>query len=347
MTADLADNSMGRTYCLWLLAREIGWHSTVLSTKGQELWEPLRGSDFSGDCHTVDQEHLEAAVAKVSPALIISVKPLVDSLGRAVKIARSLKLPLLLDIDDPDIEVVLAWDRPVRRLAKTVLKHQKVRNAARMRKIAQNLPTIVSNPVIERTYGGTIVPHIRLDTGHGRDHLPGPLSIAFVGTNRPHKGLELLRQAVATRRDLGYTLTITDVAPSDAMPWESWVGQTSINAGLELVANADVIVVPSLPTPYSRGQLPAKLVDAMLLGRAVAVSDLEPMRWAVGRGGIVFEPGSATAIARALSQLADPDFRQMLGANARSRALQMFIPSANADKFRRACEMAIRAGAAQ
>ena len=165
--------------------------------------------------------------------------------------------------------------------------------------------------------------------------------VAFVGSNNAHKGLPQLRAAVAAVQDIGYTLVITDDRPEDAKPWERWTGRTTMEVGTTLVSSADVVVIPSLDKPFARGQLPAKLVDAMILGRAVVVTDIEPMPWALGDTGIVIRPGSVRDISVALRYLSDPSTRQTLGSSARARALKMFIAAASVSKFEHAARSAI------
>jgi glycosyltransferase involved in cell wall biosynthesis len=94
------------------------------------------------------------------------------------------------------------------------------------------------------------------------------------------------------------------------------------------VMDADVVIVPSRPYGYSRGQLPMKLIDAMLAGRAVAVSGVGPLPWAVGDAGLVFRPDSAEDIRRTLVDLGDVGMRRDLGQRARRLALSRYTPEA-------------------
>jgi len=341
-TPDITSNSLGRTYCLWLLMRANGWETQVFAPRGGEIWGPLRGGDFAANCRTVDEDDPELLAAVEAADLVLAVKPVETSFGRARRLARAVQRPLLLDVDDPDLEAALSWRRPLRRFAKGILKFSAVRKNTELKRLALQADTIVSNPVLQAIYGGPVVPHVRDDRGFGAPHTSSKPSIAFVGTNRKHKGVDILREAVANRQDLGITLKLTDEAPEDARPWEQWVGMTSFDEGLALVENADVVVIPSKDDGYAHGQLPAKLMDAMLAGRAVIVSDIEPMTWAVGSGGLTVEPSSVSALASALGEVASPDTRTSLGRQARERALALFTVEAHQDAFRAICEDAVR-----
>jgi glycosyltransferase involved in cell wall biosynthesis len=207
-----------------------------------------------------------------------------------------------------------------------------------MRRAIREHPKIVSNPVLQREYGGALVPHARLDTGQGHETPRTEIRVVFIGTNRKHKGVEVLRDAVSRVATSGFTLTITDSAPDNARDWETWTGPTSFEGGTQILHDADIAVVPSLAGhAYSAAQLPAKLVDAMMAGRAIVASNLEPIRWALGGTGITVTPGSASELALALEKLADPGLRSQLGTAARQRALSTFTLEAIAPVFRAAC----------
>lgn len=253
-------------------------------------------------------------------------------------------IPLLLDNDDPDLEATLSWRQPIRRLAKEVLHPQTVARARLFRRWTSKYTRTVSNPELVRSARDYLLPHVREDLGDGAPHLSGDPKIAFVGSPAKHKGLEILRYAVAqARKNCSMTLTITAPPPIDSQPWENWVGITSFRDGIGLVRNSDIVALPSRNVSYAHGQLPVKLVDAMFLGRAIVVSDIEPMPWAIARGsaGLVVPPDSKCALVEALLRLRDPALRTKLGYMARERAQTIFGVEDNAITFEKACRHAI------
>lgn len=337
VTPDLSSNSLGRTFSLWLLAEASGWSSVVLSPTTGPIWAPLQNSAFAETCRTYNHDDPSANASLASADLIIAVKPFESSFGLAERFAVEHRKPLLLDVDDPDLEGALSWRRPIRRLAKGILKPELVRSRKEMKRRARQTPTIVSNPYLQAIYGGEIIPHVRLDPGPGAPHLTTAPVVAFVGTNRRHKGIDVLRGAVAQCQDLDYRLVITDTAPRDAKPWEQWIGSTSLEGGRQIVADSDVVVIPSLSSSDAVGQLPAKLMDALLAARAVVVSDIDPLPWAVGDSGKVVAAGSERRLASVLRELADPHVRSTLGTSARTAALERFTVDSNVQVFQRAC----------
>jgi glycosyltransferase involved in cell wall biosynthesis len=348
ITKNFSDNSTGRTYAIWSLAKKLGWRVAVIAPKGREMWRPLQGSPFESDCQLADPStpvgaSLLSEVAEHSD-LIIAMKPFPETLGRAYEVGRATHTPVLLDIDDPDIQVRLPLRNPVKFVARMLLYPREMMVGLRMRQLARRVPVLVSNPSLQRYHGGTVIAHVRADSGAGRAHVSTQPSVVFVGTNRRHKGLAVVRKAVARLSPFGFSLVVTDEQPLDAKPWERWVGSTNIPEGLELVRNGDIVVIPSLAGhTTSTLQLPAKLIDAMIAGRALIVSDFAPLRWGAGPGAIVVRPGSVRDLTRALQRLADPDRRSSLGEAARARALDSFTLDAALPAFEKACDEAISA----
>ncbi|RCK59696.1 glycosyltransferase family 1 protein [Microbacterium sorbitolivorans] len=240
---------------------------------------------------------------------------------------------------------MLSQGKPLRALVKMV-RGGSYWPTRRLVPLVKKYPVMVSNPALQKRYGGVLVPHARVDSGAGSPHTTGEPTIAFVGTNRPHKGVEVLRESARTAGPTPMSLTITDIAPEDATPNENWVGQTSLSRGVDIVKQSDIVVIPSVRTSaYSAAQLPVKIIDAMLAGRAIVVSDFEPLAWAIGDFGIVVPPGDVARLSLALEELRDPARRADLGGRARERALATFTVPSVASQFAEACRGAVAADA--
>jgi glycosyltransferase involved in cell wall biosynthesis len=102
----------------------------------------------------------------------------------------------------------------------------------------------------------------------------------------------------------------------------------------ELLASADVLVAPSVPTRSGKREgIPVVLMEAMSSGLPVVASRLSGIPEIVrdGENGRLFPPGDATALADALGELAtDGGLRDRLGQAARATALREFDVDANA-----------------
>ena len=342
VTPDLADNSLGRTYCLWLLARANGWDVDIIAPSGDEIWGPLANTDFAGSCSIVSLKEVPAFARTLARAsrLIIGVKAVPASTLIFERLLESTGLPGFIDIDDPDLEARLPRSR-LRGIGRQVLKPKYTRALRKTRLLAETYVGTVSNPLLADRYGGRVLPHVREGIALGRAHESRHPVIAFVGTNRRHKGVDVLRRSVSDLQSDGFTLVVTDVPPDDGHPWETWLGATTLADGIRVVQDCDIVVIPSLASPWSSAQLPVKLLDAMLAGRAVIVSNVGPLPWAIGDAGLTVEPGSVSSLTDALRTFRDPTLRTAYGDRARAVALKRYSVEAQKAAFRSLCQAAL------
>lgn len=349
LTMQFSNNQLARAHSLWLVARHLGHTVEVVTVEPGEIWRPLSANpDFAASCTVLSGPDALRERIRTRADLVLSIKPLPVSLGLGHRLTRELGVPLLCDIDDPDIEALTIWAgrtrlRTARRL---LMATPKMPQHVRMTRLARATPSIVSNPVLQQRYGGEVVPHGRPDQGAGAAHTREQPVIGLVGTVWGHKGLDLLRGAAAQLAPQGWRLRVTADAPADAAPWEDWLGSQIFGAAAaEVMRTSDVVALPSENHGFGPGQLPMKLMDAMLAGRAVAVSRVGPMPWAVGDAGRVFAPGSVPALVDALRPLRDPGLRADLGRRARELALQRYTVPAVAPALQRALHRAVAAAA--
>lgn len=344
LTDSLATNHLARAHCLYLTARGAGHRiAGVVTTGPGDVWMPLANTDFARLCRRVDADELAGLMGNCD--VVVAFKAFDETLGVAHRAERAGgSAPVVVDIDDPDLEVRINWKRtPPRALAHIALRPISVGHALSLRRIARRHVCISSNPVLQGIYGGEVVPHPTPDSGPGSPHVSEHPLVSFIGTDRPHKGLPVLRSAVAELAKHGFRLLITAEAPPDAQPWEQWVGNVDAQTAAQLLLETDIVALPSRPWGIARGQLPMKLTRAMLAGRAVAVSRVGAHPWAVGDGGLVFEPDSVASLIEALAELQSPARRTELGDRARQIALDRFTPEAVAPAFERALLAATRA----
>lgn len=351
LTPNFENNSLGRTYCLWELAKEAGRPVRVRGVRGERIWEPLADSEFAADCVLPgpgDERQRELALLPdvAWAEVVVAVKPLPSSFGVGRRLAEQVGRPLVVDIDDPDLEVRTEWLPRWERTARWLLKPAH-RELGRLRRNLRGVPTTVSNPTLAVRYPGLIVPHVRRLPAEVRPTTSSTPVVRFVGSVREHKGLEQLRAAVGALADKGLRLEVTAPAPSDHAPHEKWLGTTTVEQGAALVADADVIAIPSLAHSWSRAQLPAKVVDAMVAGRFVVASDTPPLRWALGDTGVLVPPGDVDALTSALRDALSPQERTRHGLAARERAEQLFSVGALTPRWDRFLSRAAGIGTAR
>jgi glycosyltransferase involved in cell wall biosynthesis len=335
-----SSNSLGRAFSLWTMFRAGGWSAQVVVPDNAEIWEPLAAIEEFRSC-------LRIGAPTGQPRAILSVKVSERSLAPAAERASLLGVPLLADIDDPDWEEKYGYSRFERsiRTAKRIrhglgagLRPTKLKSL-----LARADLVITSNPELQCIYGGIVVPHVRDHRSfpQPRPHRPNVAELAFVGTPKPYKGIEAIRRLNSR---LGTILTVTDSPPvGGALERERWIGATSLDRGLEVLAAADVVVLPQDPRAkrFAGMQLPVKVMDAMLLERPIVAYDTPVLRWALGDAGILVPVGDEQALFESMLELRSPAARRALGSAARCRALAMFTVEAQTPTLMAAVEVAV------
>jgi glycosyltransferase involved in cell wall biosynthesis len=92
-----------------------------------------------------------------------------------------------------------------------------------------------------------------------------------------------------------------------------------------LLSAADVVAVPQRDTPDTVGQVPAKIFDAMALGRPVVSTRVSMIPEILDGCGLIVEPGDVSGLAAAISRLLDgPAEAEALGARARERCVERY-----------------------
>lgn len=319
----LGGNHVGRAYCLWLLSRELGWTTKVIGEGA--LWTVADDPEFQRDCVRGDDFLHWATWCDV----LIPYAVFPETYG----VARTSSRPVVVDVDEPHWEQRYGFTRTVnvkvavyRALTgKRPLYPFAIRRDLRRRAI----PVMVSNPSLLSLYpGSTVIPHVRPDDMY-RPMPPGSPRVAFVGTPRAHKGIDLLRAAA---RAAGVELVITADPPEEPSPNESWVGRVPATRGRAILESSHAAAVLSDFSAFSSQQLPVKAIDAMMTGRVVVASPTEPLRWALGDAGLFsdLDVGSVTAALERLHDVAD---RERLARLSFERGSEAFTPRVVAPLF--------------
>ncbi|WP_376695223.1 glycosyltransferase [Wenzhouxiangella sp. EGI_FJ10305] len=153
----------------------------------------------------------------------------------------------------------------------------------------------VSNPVLQDWFGGTVIRHARcerefdpgrFDRRAVRDKYGLPADrriVLFLGTPRPHKGLVETAEALARLGRDDVSMLVVGGFDADARSVQRQMQAVSgveirfledqpLSAAPELVAAADVCLALQHPdSDVTRAQVPAKLSDALGMGRPALV----------------------------------------------------------------------------
>jgi len=346
LTFDVSDNATGRAD---LLARLLAprYRVTVVGPQfGPRPWGPVTGGTI--EYRAVPAHRYPAFVGDVRALLdridgdvLYASKPRPSSYGLALLARRRRRRPLLLDVDDWELGFYYrsgAWGRLGRALnlanpnglAWTWLCERLIPAADAL---------TVASRFLERRFGGTLLPHVRdTDTWNPERYDPAAVRSAlgfgraplvmFLGTPRAYKGVDDLVEAVA-RLGGHVALALVGVTPhSDAARrWGAWpfvrlVGEVRFDDVPRYLIAADVVVVPQRATTDTVGQVPAKLFDAMALGRPIVATTVSMIPEILDGCGVVVPPGDVGGLAEAIRRLVgEPETAAELGRRARARCV--------------------------
>lgn len=366
LSHNLEGNGLGRAYLLADLLRD---HYDVRITgpsPGGGVWPSCPRGTIPIDVwcdHMPSMKELTRKADEISADVILATKALRNSFGLALLARRKRRFPLVLDVDEWDVPgkgrtVFTKWLRTVLRPWKWWRLWELV-----LDQLATRADSItVSTSFLQRRYGGAILRHVRdvhrldpakVDGGGVRRRLglEGLKVVLFLGTPRRHKGVEDVGKAVDSlaredvrflivgcRPDDPYVKTLQKRVPSAVLH-----PPTKMTEAGPFLAAADVVVVPQRDTPFARSQLPAKLIDAMAMGRPIvgtAVSDIPEL---LEGCGLVVRPGDVKALAAGLVRVFEnPEEAAAMGRRAREKAVRELSYEAGRPVLLRAVESAVK-----
>ena len=189
-----------------------------------------------------------------------------------------------------------------------------------------------------------VIPQLGALAPHEPQHVPHEgLAIGYVGRLVPHKGLDILLQALAQQRGAKWRLTIVGDGP-EREPLEAlaselrlaarvrWTGGLPAEQVANLWPDLDVLVQPSLALPHWREANGQILMEAMANEVAVLGTDSGVIPELIGDAGLVVPAGDPAALGAAFEKLSDNATRRALAQAARARALRLYSDEAIADR---------------
>ncbi|HTV20113.1 MAG TPA: glycosyltransferase, partial [Polyangiaceae bacterium] len=290
----LAGNALGRAWVFHELLRDDFEVELVVSARPTDgIWKPLaqRGltprrwfiRTFPGFCWRAPRIAREL----VTGDLIIAIKPRLHSFGLALAARRGRPRPLLLDVDDWELGFFSPWSDVAIAPLSWLSAASNLHTRWYFRHTALADAITVSTSYLAAKIGGVCIPHARPESlPPERAPAPHPL-VMFAGTPRPHKGLPDLVRAFRSVRLPDARLCIIGAEHDRELAAAAEADQriqiepsVPLEALPERLARAWVVVIPQRDELVSRAQLPAKLIDAMALGRAIVSTDVGDMgRW--------------------------------------------------------------------
>ncbi|WP_165351535.1 glycosyltransferase family 4 protein [Halogeometricum borinquense] len=328
-------------------------------TLGDGIWGPVKDEfDYKSigtDMRIFDSKKLvERSFQKVTGDVIYASKPRMSSYGTALFNRFQRDIPVILDIDDWETGFRHEWFGTIHRYPLGLINLLDLNSfyyTKFLEKYSAAADAItVSNSFLQDKFGGTVIPHVRdtdkfdpkkYDKFETRSDLGLPLDkkiIMFSGTPLPHKGVHDLVKAV---RDLPSDDVVTVIVGADQSEYtaklsnlggESVIirGQQPFSEIPKWISTADVIAIPQRESA-SNGQIPAKVFDAMAMGKPIVASNMSDLDRILDECGIVIEPGSLHQLSDAIESLTDnPEYAAKLGENARTKCIEEYSYQATA-----------------
>lgn len=353
LCANLSSNALGRAYLLARVLRRRYEVEILGPIFGEGIWPPCDTGEFSykpvrGGYFPRFFLSMRELLRQIEGDAVYAVKPRPASFGVGLLAKRLRGMPLVLDIDDWDIEGEYTLSRWRRLLGLAGRLHNPYANQYLLlmeRLIPQADAITTVSSLLQQRFGGVYVPHGR-DTEHldptrysGQTMrkawgLDEHKIIMFLGTPRPHKGLEELIAALQLLDDLPLVLVIIGVDRGDpytdqlAALGEGRVRLLDMQPFTEIprfLAAADLVALPQRDIPFARAQVPAKVFDAMAMARPIVATRVGDLPQILEGCGLIVPPGDVGALAGAIRWLVlDAPLAEELGRRARQRCIERY-----------------------
>lgn len=346
---NLSGNSLGRAYLLAELLEQ-NYDVEIIGPKfNGDIWSPLNEKKEYKSIEASPFLHRFPFVANqllklIDGDVVIASKPRTSSYGIGLLKKITSQKPLLLDIDD--WESGFYFDQSVDPYIYNI-PHLVSCNSfyyTRLLELGSKYADeiTVSNTFLQSKFSGELIPHVRdtdklspsnFDKQRSRQRLGIPMDediVMFAGSPEPYKGVEDLIAAFPLSDDPDCQLYIVGAGDSDYSDYIRNVagenvqiyGKKPFDQIPYWVASADVVTIPQRARNSTRGQLPAKLFDAMALGKPIIATAVADMPRVLEEVGIIINPESPKEMDVGLTNLInDRTQRKKLGEAARRKCV--------------------------
>jgi glycosyltransferase involved in cell wall biosynthesis len=296
----------------------------------------------------------------VSGEIVIAVKAYANTVPLALELKRSRGCRVVAYLDEwdaanffskPAVERACEWFKSL---------HHPMDDAhfPRVEKMLPHCDLVISTTTfLQKKFGGEIVP-FGVDTDFFKPQNPrdveglraqyglqGKKLIVFGGVVRPHKGVELILDALVLlgREDLKLVI----VGPKNehvetllAMPAYASrlvaLGPQLKNKMPLYLDLADLFVLPLTDSPLARSQMPCKIFEAMAMGKPVIATDVSDLAMVVKDCGFVVPSGNVRALAETIARvIRDDALAVQMGRAAREKCIREFSARITREKLAR------------
>jgi glycosyltransferase involved in cell wall biosynthesis len=354
LVSDFSKNCLGRAYILAKMLEPKYEVEIVGPLFGEKIWQPCDTKEFVYKpipCIPVFPDFLKR-IRRIEDLIlgdiIYASKPWFTSFGIGILTKLKRRRPLLLDIDDWE----LGWYLPYRFRKMASLSVRTFLNTngflstfllEKMICLADGVTT--ASKFLQKRFGGVYIPHARdtnfLDPSkYDGDELRKKLGlkdgkiIMFLGSPKPHKGIEDLFCSLeyVQRKDVKLLIIgasngyLSKSHVSEGMkPYVIVKGMIPFMRIPDYLACSDLIVIPQKNIVSNHAQVPAKLFDAMAMGKPIISTRISDMPEILRDCGFVVEPGDPKDLAQKIHYvLENPLVAKKIGEKARMRCIRKY-----------------------
>ena len=349
---DVSSNSYGRA---WLLAKALSKFYDVEivgpSRKG-EIWTPMEQMDipvqkFNWKRYPAFSQIKKNILEAIDGDVILASKLMPTSFGIGLQKKKSSGKPLIVDIDDWELGFFYhsGFFGRISRFF-NFSNPNGLPYVWRMERLVSQADAIsVSNRFLQNKFGGALLPHCRdtsvldplkFNPGEIKKNigLAGKKVLMFLGTPRPHKGIDDLLIALKQIKNPDLCAVIIGIDNQQAFMKEVdesvrdrvvVLPKIYFDKLPEYLSAADILVIPQRLTSDSVGQMPAKLYDAMAMAKPIIATRISDIPETLDDYGYLIDPGEPTKLAEAIQYILNhPDEAFNKGKAARERCQRMY-----------------------
>jgi len=355
LAPNLSHNSLGRAYLLAKLLQRRYEVEIIGPTFNNKLWPPLANEkgitikpiniNFKNKLNFIKYFKIISNI--IEGDIIYASKPYITSFGTGILLKSLKKKPLILDIDDWELGIFKENFKGISLYFRS-LGYWQFSILEKLSFIANEIT--VSNTFLQKKFGGTVIWHTRdpnlfnpkkynikkIRKKYNVDE--NKKIIMFFGTPKPYKGIDDLIEAMCLIKDPDIILCIVGINESDKYCKNIinkaisklknrfiYYGFQPFNKVPEILTMADIIVVPQRKCTATIGQIPAKIFDAMALGKPIIATDVSDLGKILKNCGIIIEPSNPQMLAKKIVELInDPKYMTKLGEASRKRFLEKY-----------------------
>jgi len=349
---DLSNNSLGRAGLLAMALTPKHEVEIIGPSKSGDIWFPLKKTNIPIRSYPWKRYPffvltIRKMIKEIDADLMIACKLRPTSFGIALIKKLTSNIPVIVDIDDWELGFLyhsgflgtvgrfLNFSNP-NGLPYTWLMEHFINFANKI---------IVSNRFLKNKFSGSIVYHCR-DTSvldpekFDSDNIKIKLGlknkkiVMFLGTPRAYKGIEELFSAIENINDPDVTLVVVGAETSI----KTHIDNMKLNQDKvivfpkipfkdlpEYLAIADILVIPQRRTTDTEGQIPAKLFDAMAMGKPIITTPISDIPEVLGGNGYLIEPENPEQLAKTIEYIfSHPKEATLKGKKARQRCKEFF-----------------------